>query len=91
MPTERADTDEPSHDLDRALAEAMTKGAVEADQTTSDASASEGGESSVLKWSSPGSPRHSKKAVIGIDYSPGHMTLVELQHSRQPAISSSSS
>jgi hypothetical protein len=86
MALEPADITEPTHDLDRVLAEAMSEGAVLAEQTATEERDDDGGESSVLKWSLPGAGRSPRHAVIAIDYSPGHVTLVELQRTGQPTI-----
>lgn len=81
------DTAQQTPDLNRVLAEAMSDRYPDvAPQTDGDDSAVPDS-SVVLHWSSPiPGVRSSKRTVLGIEYSPEQLTIVEIRQGRRPSL-----
>lgn len=78
---------QPSPDLNRALAEAMSDNFPDVAPLPGADTGKPAESSVVLKWSDPApGARSCKHTILGIDYSPDHLTILEMRRSRRPSL-----
>jgi Tfp pilus assembly PilM family ATPase len=75
---------QPSPDLNRALAEAMSENHPEIASLVPAGGAERPDTSVLLKWNAPSAGRQHKQTLLGIDYSPNQLTILEMRKSRRP-------